>query len=388
MEKVILLRYGEIYLKGKNRKYFEDVLLKNAYDKIKQYNVHIEKIAGRFVVSNIGDNEKQICNKLKDVFGFISLSVAYVVNSTVDEIKNFCSAIKLTGSFKVETSRADKSFPINSINFSADIGEVVLNANDSLKVDLHNPDHIIDIDIRENGKTYISFEKIKCLGGMPVTTSGKGILMLSGGIDSPVAGYLMAKRGLEINCVYFHSHPYTSDEAKQKVIDLAKVISKYSGKLKLFIVPFTEIQERIHFDCSSEFTITIMRRFMYKIAEMIGTQNECKCLITGENLAQVASQTVQGITCSNAVLEEFPVFRPLISFDKNEIIEIARKIGSFEISNLPYQDCCTVFVPKKPIIKPKIRECIKQEEKVANKDILIENAINNTEVIEINDYAN
>ncbi|MGN1227321.1 MAG: tRNA uracil 4-sulfurtransferase ThiI [Christensenellales bacterium] len=384
MEKVILLRYGEIYLKGKNRKFFEDVLLKNAYEKIKEFNVNIEKIAGRFVVSNIGDNENAICERLQKVFGFISLSVAYVLNNDVEEIKNFCSNLKLEGTFKVETQRADKTFPIKSIEFSAMIGELMLNNNDNLRVDLHNPKHIIDIDIRENGKTYICFEKVKCLGGMPVSTSGKGMLMLSGGIDSPVAGYLMAKRGLEINCVYFHSHPYTSDEAKQKVIDLAKVISEYSGKINLYIVPFTEIQERIHFDCSSEFTITIMRRFMYRIAEILGEQSGCSCIITGENLAQVASQTVQGITCSNSVIKRMPVFRPLISFDKNEIIEIARKIGTFNISNLPYQDCCTVFVPKKPIIKPRVSECVKQESKIESFDLLIDNAVKNTIILEIN----
>ncbi|MBQ8749037.1 MAG: tRNA 4-thiouridine(8) synthase ThiI [Clostridia bacterium] len=383
MEKVILLRYGEIYLKGKNRKYFEDVLIKNAFERIKEYGVKIEKIAGRFVVTNVDENQDIIVEKLKKVFGLISVSIAYVMETNLEKIKDFCKTISLDGSFKVETARADKSFPIKSIEFSAIIGEIILNNNQNLKVDLHNPKHIVDIDIRENGKTYVSFEKIKCLGGMPVSTSGKGILMLSGGIDSPVAGYLMAKRGLEINCVYFHSHPYTSEQAKQKVVDLAKVVSEYSGKIKLFVVPFTEIQERIHFNCDSEFTITIMRRFMYKIAEMIGKQNGCSCLITGENLAQVASQTVQGITCSNSVIEQMPVFRPLISFDKNEIIEIARNIGTFEISNLPYQDCCTVFVPKKPIIKPKIADCIKQESKIDDIEELIEKAISNAECIEI-----
>lgn len=384
MDKVILLRYGEIYLKGKNRRFFEDVLLKNAYGKIKQFGASIEKIAGRFVVSNLGDNEDAICENLTKVFGFISLSPAFVVESNVDKIKDFCKTIKLTDTFKVETARADKTFPIKSIDFSAMIGDIILGSNENLKVDLHNPKHIVDIDIRENGKTYISFEKIKCLGGMPVSTSGRGVLMLSGGIDSPVAGYLMAKRGLEINCVYFHSHPYTSDKAKQKVIDLANIISVYSGKITLHIVPFTEIQESIHMNCSPEFTITIMRRFMFKITEMLGEQSQCSCIITGENLAQVASQTVQGITCSNSVIKKMPVLRPLISFDKNEIIEIAKNIGTFEISNLPYQDCCTVFVPKRPIIKPRVMDCLKEEKKISNIDELIERAVKNTEILEIN----
>lgn len=383
MEKVILLRYGEIYLKGKNRKYFENVLLSNTYDKVKDFGAKVNKIDGRFIVYDIGDNEKKIIERLKKVFGFISLSIAYIVESDVDKIKDFCASIRLNGTFKVETSRADKSFPIQSIPFSAEIGGIILDANSNLKVDLHNPDHIVNIDIRENGKTYISFEKVKCLGGMPVSTSGKGVLMLSGGIDSPVAGYLMAKRGLSIDCVYFHSHPYTSDEAKQKVIDLAKIVSEYSGEINLYVVPFTEIQERIHFDCNSEFTITIMRRFMFKITEQIGKNNGASCIITGENLAQVASQTVQGITCSNSVVKEMPVLRPLISFDKTEIIEIARQIGTFNISNLPYQDCCTVFVPKKPIIKPRVVDCLREESKLVNLDELIEKAIANCEIIKI-----
>jgi len=207
------------------------------------------------------------------------------------------------------------------------------------------------------------------------------MLMLSGGIDSPVAGFLMAKRGLEISAIYFHSHPYTSDEAKNKVKELATTISKYCGNVTLYVVPFTKIQEAIHFNCNEEYTITIMRRCMYKIAEEVGRQNECSCLITGENLAQVASQTVQGITCSNEVLTQMPVFRPLISFDKNEIIQIARQIGTFDISNLPYQDCCTVFVPKKPIIKPKVENCKKEEAKISNLSEMIQTAIDNVEVI-------
>lgn len=385
MDKVIILRYGEIYLKGKNRNYFENVLLNNAYNKIKLYGAQINKISGRFIVSNLGNYEEEICEALKTVFGFISLSPAFVFKSDKDVIIDFCKNIDIVGTFKVDTNRADKSFPIKSIDFSAMVGEEMLKSNPNISVDLHNPKHIIDIDIRGNGKTYISFEKVKCLGGMPVSTSGKGLLLLSGGIDSPVAGYLMAKRGLSINAVYFHSHPYTSDQAKQKVIDLAKKISKYAGEISLNVVPFTKIQEEIHMNCDLEFTITIMRRVMYRIAEQIAKNSDCSCLITGENLAQVASQTVQGITCSNSVLTELPTFRPLISFDKVETIEIARQIGTYDISNLPYQDCCTVFVPKKPIIKPRVEKCLKEEAKIINLDLLIDEAIKNTEIIKISE---
>ena len=238
------------------------------------------------------------------------------------------------------------------------------------------------VDIRETKFSYIYSKVINGLGGMPVGTSGSGLLLLSGGIDSPVAGYMMARRGMEINAIHFHSYPYTSESAKQKVIKLANIIKKFTGSFKLYVVSFTKIQENIHKNCSSSFMITLMRRIMFRIAEKIAKANNFQCIITGENLGQVASQTVESMTVTNAVIEDLPVFRPLISFDKDDISKIATKIGTFETSILPYEDCCTVFLPKHPVIKPSIDKCLKEEQKL---DImkLIDDALKDIEIIDI-----
>lgn len=384
-ERVIIVRIGELYLKGKNRYIFENTLIGNIKGVLKGTNARVEKITGRIVVYNLAEeNETEILNKVQKVFGISSLSLATKINSNLEEIKRFCDEIRLSDTFKVEVKRADKTFPIKSNDLEKELGSLILSNNKNLKVDIHNPKHIVNVDIRENGETFISFEKIKGLGGMPVGTSGRGLLMLSGGIDSPVAGYLMGKRGLNIYCIYFHSHPYTSDQARDKVRDLAKVIASYTGKMKLFEVPFTKIQEEIRVNCDSRFTITVMRRIMYHITEEVAKLNHCDCLITGENLAQVASQTVQGITCSNSALNELPMFRPLISFDKLETIEISKNIGAYDISILPYEDCCTIFVPKNPIIKPTIKQVQIEESKIKNLDELVQTAISNIEVVEFN----
>lgn len=384
-EYVVIVRYGELYLKGKNRYLFENALIKNIKNKLKDTKALVEKITGRIIISNIENNAQDIIERVQKVFGISSMSKALKLKTSMQSIKDYCSSIELNGSFKVEVKRADKSFPMISNELEKLLGEIILNNNDNLKVDVHNPDHIVNVDIRETGYTYISFEKIKTLGGMPVGTSGKGLLMLSGGIDSPVAGFLMAKRGLQVNAVYFHSHPYTSEQAKQKVKDLAQIIATYGGGLKLFIVPFTKIQEAIHLQCDNRYTITIMRRNMYRIAEKIALLNDYNCLITGENLAQVASQTVQGITCSNSVLTSLPMFRPLISFDKIETIELSKKMGAYDISILPYQDCCTVFVPKNPIIKPQVEQAQIEESKILDLNQLIDDAIKNAEILNFED---
>lgn len=384
-EYVVIVRYGELYLKGKNRYLFENALIKNIKNKLKDTKALVEKITGRIIISNIENNAQDIIERVQKVFGISSMSKALKLKTSMQGIKDYCSSIELNGSFKVEVKRADKSFPMISNELEKLLGEIILNNNDNLKVDVHNPDHIVNVDIRETGYTYISFEKIKTLGGMPVGTSGKGLLMLSGGIDSPVAGFLMAKRGLQVNAVYFHSHPYTSEQAKQKVKDLAQIIATYGGGLKLFIVPFTKIQEAIHLQCDNRYTITIMRRNMYRIAEKIALLNDYNCLITGENLAQVASQTVQGITCSNSVLTRLPMFRPLISFDKIETIELSKKMGAYDISILPYQDCCTVFVPKNPIIKPQVEQAQIEESKILDLNQLIDDAIKNAEILNFED---
>lgn len=385
MNKVILLRYGEIHLKGNNRGYFENALLNNLKKSLKEINAKVKMSGSRYIISDYDESlENEILERAKCVFGFVSLSRAVELATDVDEIKKYCASIKIkTDTFKVETRRADKTFPIESPMFNAEIGGIILDNNTQCKVDIHNPQTEVEIDIRENKKTYVFFERIEGLGGIPVSTSGLGTLLLSGGIDSPVAGFLMAKRGLSINAVYFHSFPYTSEQAKNKVINLAQKLTKYCGNIKLFIVPFTKIQEEINACCDREFMITIMRRFMMRIAEKIAIDNKSGCLITGENLGQVASQTVEGITTSNSVLKNLPMFRPLIAYDKVETMKIARQINTFEISNLPYEDCCTAFVPKNPIIHPTVEKCEEQEKKILNLDELIQNAISGIEIINL-----
>lgn len=393
MEKVILLRYGEIHLKGKNRGNFENALLKNIESAVFSVdkNSKVARIGGRYVVYNFDEaNIEMLVDKCSKVFGLVSLSVAYQIDSTEENISstlknlikndnNFSSA----KTFKVEVKRADKKFPIQSTEFAALMGGVVLDEYPHLKVDLKYPELQIDIDIRENGKTYIFKDKIKCVGGLPVGTSGNVLVMLSGGIDSPVACYLMAKRGVKISAVHFHSYPYTSKQAKDKVIELAHEVKDYCGNFNLYCVSFTKIQEAIHKNCKDGYMITIMRRIMMRICEQLCKRYGLQAVVTGENLGQVASQTIESMTSTESVLEKLPVFRPVLAFDKIEIIEIAKQIGTFNTSILPYEDCCTVFLPKNPLIKPKI-ELVEQEEAKLNIKELIDEAIANLEVISIN----
>ena len=383
-ENVIMLRYGELYLKGNNRSFFENLLIKNIKKALNSFVFSIKKISGRYVIYDFDSiNLNLIIDKLKNIFGLVSVSPAYEFQTNIDEIKSKCRflAKTLNGSFRITTKRADKKFPIKSDEFSASIGEIVLNENPNLVVDLHNPETIITIEIRENGCSYISTKNIQCCGGMPVGSAGNGLLMLSGGIDSPVAGYMMAKRGLKLYAIHFHSFPYTSIQAKDKVIKLKNILENFAGDIKLIVVPFTKIQEAIHINCYEEYMITIMRRIMLRIAEKIAQKFHCSTIITGESLGQVASQTVESITVTNNVVEQLPVLRPLISFDKVEIMKIAEQIGTYETSILPYEDCCTVFLPKNPIIKPTIKKAIIEEEKF-NYEYLIEEAINNIEIVE------
>lgn len=384
-ENVIILRYGELHLKGNNRAYFENALLKNIKNSLKNYTFDLKKISGRYVISSFNQNEyNQIVEKLKKIFGLVSFSPAYELKTEIEQIENECKKIakELNGGFRITTKRANKKFPIKSDEFSAHIGGIMLNENSNLKVDLHNPETNIIIEIRENGFTYILTKIIHAHGGMPVGTAGKGLLMLSGGIDSPVAGYMMAKRGLSLCAIHFHSFPYTSLQAKEKVLTLKEILEDYTGKIKLFVVPFTKIQEAIHINCYEEYMITIMRRIMLRIAEKIAKKYNCGAIITGESLGQVASQTLESITVTNSVVESLPIFRPLIGMDKTEIMNISNDIGTYETSILPYEDCCTVFLPKNPVIKPTIKKAKYEEDKIGNLDYLIEQAINNMEIIE------
>ena len=316
------------------------------------------------------------------VFGIYSISRAIEIETSKEGIVDFCRDIKLEGTFKVDTNRADKKFETNSMELNCLIGEIILNNNPLAKVDVHKPEQTIYIDIRENNKTYIYYKNIMALGGMPVGSSADGLALLSGGIDSPVACYKIAKRGMRLSCLHFASYPYTSEQAKQKVVELAKIIKPYTQIRNLYVVSFTEIQEHIHKYCKEEYMITIMRRFMIRIAERLANKIGAKAIITGENLGQVASQTVESITSSNSVAEVLPIFRPLISMDKNEIIDIAKQIGTFDTSILPYEDCCTVFLPKFPLIKPNLAKVMEEESKL-DVENLIANAMNNIEEIKI-----
>ena len=381
--KVVIIRYSEIHLKGNNREFFESALISNIKRVLQDYTYEFARSNARYIIRKFDESQlEQIVDAVKNVFGVHSLSVAEEVDSNVEQIKAAALALAPTsGSFKVNTNRADKKFPIHSMNLSADIGGDILEANPSLTVDLFHPDHVVNIDIRENGKTFVYSEIIKAVNGMPVGTAGKGVVMLSGGIDSPVAAYMMAKRGMTLRAVHFHSFPYTSMQAKQKVLDLAKLVKKYSLRMTVDVVSFTEIQTAIHEKCPEEYMITIMRRFMMRIAEKLARMNGCGAVITGESLGQVASQTLESITSTNSVAN-IPVFRPLIGFDKDEIIEIAERIGTFKTSILPYEDCCTIFLPKKPVTKPRLDAVLKVESAL-DVDTLVNNAMQNIETIVI-----
>ena len=384
LEKIIVIRYSEIFLKGKNFDFFETKLYDNIVEKLSNFDLNVVRVNKRFLVENYNKkDERKIINSLLTVFGICSISPAVKIDTDLKKIDDYVSSIKLSqNSFRVTINRADKRFPITSIDYSKSLGSIVLRNNPNIMVDLHNPEVTVFVDIRENGFTFVYTDVIEARGGMPVGTSGKGLALLSGGIDSPVAMYMMAKRGMSLGALHFHSYPYTSENAKQKVIKLAKLVSAYSGGFKLYIVSFTKIQEAIHKFCDGDFMITIMRRIMFRIAERIAKQNKYQCIVTGENLGQVASQTVESMTVTNAVVKDLPVFRPLISFDKEDISKIAKDINTFETSILPYEDCCTVFLPKHPVIKPKIEKCEKEESKL-DIEALINDALSHVEIVEI-----
>lgn len=376
MDKLILIKYGELTTKKDNRKFFIKELVNNIRKKID--DIEIEYSLDRMYIKS--NNIDDTISKLKEVFGIYSIIECYKVNTNIDEIKDtILNLLKNRNfkTFKVVTKRSDKSFPISSMEFSSKIGGIILKNIES-KVDVHNPDIYVNIEIK-NGHTYIYTNEIKGLGGYPVGVQGKGLLMLSGGIDSPVAGYLALKRGIDVECIYFDSPPHTSIEAKNKVIDLANILNKYSGKIKIFVVPFTKLQEIIYKNVQNEYMITIMRRMMYRIAHKLALKNKCKVIINGESIGQVASQTLTSINTINSVTN-FPIIRPVCCLDKLEIIEISKKIGTYDISIRPYEDCCTVFVPKHPSINPDINKCL-EFEKNFDYESLIDEAINNVQVI-------
>lgn len=385
MEKVIIIRYAEIHLKGKNRGFFEKLLVENIELALSKFKAKLKHISGRYIVYNFQNkDEKSILNVLEKISGIFSFSPAIEFSSTYENIAQYAKELSknLTGTFKVETNRADKTFPLNSMLVSKQIGEECLKNNPKLKVDVIKPDNIINIDIRENGSSYIFTKTQLGMGGMPVGSSGNGLLLLSGGIDSPVAGYLMAKRGVKLSALHFHSFPYTSPQAKEKVIELAKKLTDYSGNINLHIISVTKIQQEIHKKCKADYMITLLRRFMFRIAEKIAKDNNYKMIITGENLGQVASQTIESMTVVENVIENTVIARPLIAFDKVEIIDLSKKINTYDISIQPYEDCCTVFLPRNPVTRPKLEHVLREEVKL-DVELLIEEAMNTAEIITI-----
>ena len=381
METAVIIRYCEIHLKGKNRGFFEKLLKTNIENSLIGIKHTFKPMHSRYLIEDFAEEDyPKIREKLHKIAGVHTFSRAFVVPNDLDRIIDAVTEIckGKVGTFKIETNRADKTFTPNSVETSALIGGKMLELfSDNLKVAVKNPDFTINIDIREDGKTFVYSETEHGLSGMPVGSAGRGLLLISGGIDSPVAGFMTIKRGMKIDCIHFHSFPYTGEAAKQKVIKLTKIIGEYNGGINLYVVPFTEIQEAIHKNCPEEYMITLMRRFMMRIAEKLAISLGDQAIITGESLGQVASQTIESITSSNSVVK-MPVLRPVIAFDKLEIIDIANKIDTYETSILPYEDCCTVFLPKFPLIKPSLEKVIKNE---GNLDVerLIENAMSKIE---------
>lgn len=382
MDKVIIIRYSEIHLKGKNRAFFENILKRNINNKLIGIECKTEFFYGRYVVSDYPEeNETRILNKLKQVFGIFSLSKAKRTTASVDDIAEAAKSIcPNSGTFRVTVNRADKTLPFTSVQLSAEIGGQLLEYNNKLEVDLHTPDSVIYIDVRDRNTAYVYSSSLAGAGGMPVGSAGRGLTLLSGGIDSPVSTYMMAKRGLKLTALHFWSYPYTSLEARQKVLDLAKILSDYTGRMEVIVVPFTKVQEAIHAHAESNYMITLVRRAMMRIAERIADAKSCQCIINGEDLGQVASQTMESIIVTNSVIKHTPVFRPLIGFDKIDIIDISKKIGTYETSIQPFEDCCTVFLPDSPVTKPTIRRAESNENKIENYDELIDEAVNNAEI--------
>ena len=392
MFQAFLLKYGEIFLKGKNRYVFEDAL-------VDQVRLAMSKVDGRFDIhKNLGRvyveaksdfDYDEVIAALKTVFGITTICPVKIYdNDDFEYLKE--EVVKYFGetyqdrdglTFKVFAKRARKNYPINSMEMNIALGEVLLNAYPELKVDVHKPEVELFVEIRE--RVYVYSILIPGPGGMPVGTAGKAMLLLSGGLDSPVAAYMMAKRGVKVEAVYFHAPPYTSERAKQKVVDLASIVSKYCGRIKLHIINFTDIQMSIYEKCPHDELTVIMRRYMMRIAQTIADEDNCLGLVTGESVGQVASQTMYAMACTDDVCH-MPVYRPLVAFDKVEIIDIAEKIGTYETSILPFEDCCTIFVAKHPVTKPKVSVIAHHEERLGEEiDAMVQKALDEREIVEV-----
>ena len=384
MDRVISISLGESMLKGRNRKFFEDQLIRNikkALESEHGYNIYKEQ--GKMYIEGLDNKEDEIIKKLRKIFGIVYISKCIRTSTSIEDIRE-ASLIavkeklkeKTVSTFKVDTIRADKNYPLKSTDVSPDVGGYILDNVDNLFVDVHKPEIFVNIDIKS--KAYIYIDKTRAYGGLPTGTNGKGLLLLSGGIDSPVAGFIMAKRGVEIAGLHFHSYPFTSLRAEQKVLDLASILSIYTGPIKIYSINLLKIQKEINKKCLEEEMTIISRRFMMRIAERLSEENNYNALITGENLGQVASQTIYSINVINRAVE-IPILRPLIGMDKVDIVAWAKDIETFETSIIPFEDCCSVFLPKHPLTRPKADE-IERSELALDVEALVEDAIKNMKI--------
>ena len=386
MNRIVLVRYGEIILKGMNRPVFESLLVKNIKKALKDecpMSIHWAQ-ATIYIEPEDDSCVESIVEKLKRVFGIVSIVVAYPAAKDIDELEqtladNFSAELSAASTFKVIAKRSDKTFHMTSPQICEEIGGRLLERFPNLSVDVHSPEVNVYVEIRETG--YVHLDRTSGAGGMPSGSNGKAMLLLSGGIDSPVSGYMIGKRGVQLEAIHFFSYPYTSDRAKDKVLKLGKIIAGYTGSLKVHIVPFTDIQLQIRDKCPEEHLTLVMRRFMMQISQRIAEKRGCAALITGESIGQVASQTMGALAVTDDAVT-MPVFRPLIGMDKEEIVEISRKIDTYETSILPYEDCCTVFTPRHPSTKPKLAKVLLSQNQL-DIERLIDEAVEGTETVEV-----
>lgn len=392
LKKLIMIKYGELTTKKENIQLFIKTLYLNIKQKLEKYTVEITYDKGRMFIRGMDHQFDEVVNELKEVFGIHEIIIGYELDTLdLDRIKKAILELvceKEFTTFKIETKRSNKNVPKSSVEISSEIGGYLLKNRSGLQVDVHAPELLIHVELRSK-ESYIYFDTVEGIGGYPVGTLGKGILMLSGGIDSPVAGYLAMKRGVKLEGIYFESPPHTSEEAKNKVKELSRVLSKYNHEFKLHVIPFTDIQEAIYKNIPHEYLITIMRRMMYRISAIIASRSNAKILVNGESIGQVASQTLTSMKAINEVVR-IPVIRPVACFDKLEIIAVSKKIGTYETSILPFEDCCTIFVPEHPVINPDSKLCSEYEALIPYEE-LIHEAVKNHEVIKIcnqqkNDY--
>ena len=387
MKEIILVKYGEIALKGLNKSTFEDMLQKNIKRRLKKLGTFgfYRRQSTIYITPPEEADIDEVINRLQKIFGISAIQRCAVFPKDFSVIAEHApeylrEALEGAKTFKVESKRSDKAFPMKTPEIQQELGAVILDAFPHIGVDVHEPEVTVRLEIRDNG-AYLSALRIPGAGGMPVGSSGKSLLMLSGGIDSPVAGYMMAKRGLIVDCIHYVSPPYTSERARMKVEALCEKLTDWCGNIVFYCVPFTELQEALRDNCPEELFTVLMRRFMMRIAERVARRTRCQALVTGESIGQVASQTMDGLTCTNAVCS-LPVFRPLIGFDKTEIMDYAERIGTYETSILPYEDCCTIFTPRHPQTKPRVDQ-LEQSETLLDGEALIERALTGIEVVDI-----